>query len=77
MAAELEIYVDLAGLVDEGEQKAKLEKDLKKIEKEIGIFEKKLSNKKFVDNAPAEVVEKNRVKLADFIAQAEKLRARL
>jgi valyl-tRNA synthetase len=74
VSGKVEIFVDLEGMAGADERRAKTEKELKKVEKEIDTFRKKLSNKKFVDNAPAEIVEKNRAKLKDFEAKAEKLR---
>ena len=55
----------LADVIDIGEEKARLEKEIKKWDGEITRFEKKLGNKKFVDKAPPEVVETEREKLED------------
>ncbi|WP_027714419.1 valine--tRNA ligase [Desulfuromonas sp. TF] len=70
VAGEVEILLPLAGLIDVGEEEKRLEKEIAKVEKDVAMFSKKLSNEKFVSNAPPEVLEKDRGKLA---AAEEKL----
>ena len=57
-------FVPLKGLVDVAAEEERLLKEISKIEKEIEMFSKKLENPSFVDRAPAEVVAKEREKLA-------------
>jgi valyl-tRNA synthetase len=52
-------------------EKANIESELKRLRGFIGGIEKKLSNERFVNNAPTAVVEKEKKKLADG---AEKIR---
>ncbi len=59
-----ELFVPLKGLVDSAEVRARLEKDLAKITKEIGAVEAKLSRPDFVDKAPADIVDKEKQKAA-------------
>ena len=73
VAGDVEVFVNLEGVVDIAEWKAKAQKELAKIEKEIGIFDKKLSNAQYVDNAPPEVVEKDREKLAGYKEKAKRI----
>jgi len=54
------LYLPLEGLVDVEAERGRLGKEIEKVEKEIMTVRKKLSNEKFVDNAPAEVVEEHR-----------------
>ena len=77
VAAGAEVFVDLAGMVDVAERRAKLEKEMAKAEKEIRFFESKLADERFVQSAPAEVVEKHRAKFEEWRATAEKLRGHL
>ncbi len=58
----IEIYLPLTGLVDLDKEKGKLEKQIEKLEKELSGIERKLSNEKFIQNAKAEVVEKEKEK---------------
>jgi len=65
IAGEVEILLPLAGLVDVEEEEKRLEKEIAKAQKDVDFFRKKLSNEKFVANAPSAVLEKDRAKLAD------------
>jgi len=67
----------LAGIIDIGEEQARLEKTLAKLEKELGGLRGRLDNPKFVESAPDEVVEETRDNLAAREAEAEKIRAAL
>jgi valyl-tRNA synthetase len=73
----VQILIPLTGLVDVSALKAKLEKDLSKIENEIKAVSGRLSNAGFVDKAPAEVVQGARDALAESQKQAELLQERL
>ena len=68
-----EVYVPLEGVIDLGQERERLQKEIGKITKDIEVFSKKLSNKNFVDKAPREVVEKDTAKLEDFKIKREKL----
>jgi valyl-tRNA synthetase len=65
VAGDVQIFVPLRGLVNVEEEEKRLAKEIGKIEKEIEMFSKKLQNPSFVDRAPAEVVAKEREKLAE------------
>jgi len=56
---EMDIFIPLEGKINFTEEKKRVEKELKKIEKDIIVLDKKLSNKNFIDKAPAEVIEKD------------------
>lgn len=70
VAGNVEVLIPLADLVNVEEESARLEKEIQKVEKDVVFFAKKLSNEKFVANAPPQVLEKDRSKLA---AAEEKL----
>ncbi len=65
VAGDVEISLPLAGLVDIAEEEKRLQKEIAKVQKDVDLFTKKLSNEKFVANAPAHVLEKDRGKLKD------------
>ncbi|MGR3320788.1 MAG: valine--tRNA ligase [Pseudooceanicola sp.] len=72
--------IPLEGVIDVGEEKARLEKTLQKLGKEIGGLEGRLNNPKFAESAPEEVVEEARTNLAarqDEKAQLEAALSRL
>ena len=50
----------LADLIDKNAELARLQKEIGKIEKNLQGINGKLSNEKFVNNAPAELVEQER-----------------
>ncbi|MEO0508470.1 MAG: valine--tRNA ligase [Verrucomicrobiota bacterium] len=59
------IYLDLSSSLDVEAEKARLTKELAKLEKQVAAGEGKLKNPKFVDSAPAQVVEGARKQLAE------------
>jgi valyl-tRNA synthetase len=63
----LKVEIDLAS------EKARLEKELLRLEAEIAKAKTKLANPTFVDKAPAPVVAQERQRLAAFSSSAEKL----
>lgn len=73
----VEIFLPLAGLVDLGAERARLQKELDDAEKDIVRREGRLANAGFVDKAPAAVVQRERDGLAAVQATAERLRERL
>ena len=60
------VYIPMAELVDLEEEKAKVAKEIKKLEQEVQRSEKKLGNEKFVQNAPEAVVEEERQKATEW-----------
>ncbi|WP_054311530.1 valine--tRNA ligase [Mesorhizobium sp. 1M-11] len=67
----------LGTLIDLVAEAARLQKELAKVTEEIARLHKKLSNDKFVANAPEEVVEAEREKLTEYNEQQQKLSAAL
>ncbi len=63
----------LADVIDVAEEKARLEKSLQKLAKELGGLQGRLKNPKFVASAPDEVVEETR----ELAAQKEDEKAKL
>lgn len=69
--------IPLEGQIDVQAEKEKLEKDLKYYNGFLISVEKKLNNKRFVDNAPEQVVAKEKQKQADALAKIETLKESL
>ncbi|MGG7567219.1 valine--tRNA ligase [Rhodovulum sp. DZ06] len=69
------LCLPLAGVIDGAAEKARLDKAVAKLKKEIGGLKGKLSNEKFLAKAPEEVVEENRERLAAAEAECAKLEA--
>ena len=66
VAGDVEIIIPLRGLVNVEEEEKRLLKEIGKIDKDIEFLGKKLENPSFVERAPADVVAKEREKLAEF-----------
>ncbi|NOQ51545.1 MAG: valine--tRNA ligase [Desulfuromonadaceae bacterium] len=64
VAGDVEVLLPLAGLIDVEEEQARLQKEINKVQKDVDFFNKKLSNEKFVANAPPQVLQKDRGKLS-------------
>jgi valyl-tRNA synthetase len=75
VVGDLRLLVPLEGLVDLGAERARLDKELRRIEGEISKCQAKLASETFVTNAPAVVVEQERKRLADWTAQHAALAA--
>jgi valyl-tRNA synthetase len=69
----LEIFVPLAGVIDLAEERTRLAKEIVRSEQELASLAKKLSNPSFVARAPADVVEKDRARVAELEAKKNKL----
>ncbi len=72
-----QIHVLLKGILDFQEEKKRLGKQIAKIEKEIKVSNRKLSNKGFLEKAPAEIVEEVREKVETMTLKLEKLNQNL
>jgi valyl-tRNA synthetase len=72
-----EAFVSLRGLIDQAAEIKRMEKHLAELEKYLKSAEAKLANKKFVENAPPEVVQQQRDQIADLKKQIEAIRKNL
>ena len=70
-----EVFVPLLGVIDLDAEKTRLEKEIAKSKKELEGLVKRLSNESFVARAPAEVVAKDRDRIAELNEKVEKLAA--
>ncbi|MBL6766122.1 MAG: valine--tRNA ligase [Verrucomicrobiae bacterium] len=72
-----DLFIPLEGLVDVDAEKARLTKELTKIEEEIGKVKAKLANENFVNKVPASVLEEHRLRQADWESKLESTRKNL
>jgi len=70
----MELYIPLEGLIDLNKERERLEKEIKRLEGLLIGIEKKLSNEKFGNNAPQEVVKKEKAKQKDWTEKLNKLK---
>ena len=73
VVGEATACLPLGDLIDLDAEAARLRKELKKAGEEFARLEKKLSNERFVANAPEDVVAAEREKLAEYREAQEKL----
>ena len=67
-------FIPMMELIDHDKELARLNKELTKAEKELGMFTNQLNNPKFVEKAPAKLVEETRAKLAAAQDKAAKIK---
>jgi valyl-tRNA synthetase len=70
---EVTLILPIADLIDLGQERTRLQKEIDRLNTEIKHFENKLSNERFVANAPEEVVEEQRMKKSEAETAKEKL----
>jgi valyl-tRNA synthetase len=73
VVGEATACLPLGTLIDLTAEESRLQKELAKVTEEIARLHKKLSNEKFVANAPEEVVAAEREKLDEYRQAQEKL----
>ena len=66
LVGELEILVPMEGVIDVRLELSRLDREIAKISAETTKLATKMENKKFIDNAPSSVVEKEKEKLNGF-----------
>ena len=77
MVRTVEMFVPMTGLINVEEEVAKLEAELAYQQKFLDSVRKKLSNERFVANAPEAVVAVERKKEADSLSKIESITASL
>jgi valyl-tRNA synthetase len=70
---EMKILIPLAGLIDKQAELKRLNKEMEKLKKELAKCTAKLENPKFTDRAPAEIVEKERQRVAKMNLSLQQL----
>jgi valyl-tRNA synthetase len=82
LVGDMNLLIPLAGLIDKDAELNRLQKNIQKLEQEANRIEAKLDNENFVSRAPAEVVGKEKEKLAEaqsalatLQAQAQRINA--
>ena len=73
LVGKMEILVPMAGLIDKDAELTRLNKEIDKLQRELEKVQNKLGNENFVGKAPAEVVAKERERMADMEATLGKL----
>ena len=71
-----QVFLKLEAVSEEDSKKEKdrLQKELERIMKQYEALQNKLSDEKFTSRAPEDIISKEKVKLASFLSQIEKLK---
>jgi len=75
LLGEAKLLVPMKGLIDKDAELARLDKLLAKLEADVPRVAGKLANESYVKNAPAEVVARDRARLAELGQQIAEFRA--
>ncbi|MWV12827.1 valine--tRNA ligase [Pseudomonas sp. R-28-1W-6] len=73
LVGDMQVLVPMAGLIDKDAELARLDKEIQRLQGEVQRVGGKLSNEGFVAKAPAEVLDKERAKLAEAEQALSKL----
>ncbi len=74
---EAVVALPLAEVIDLEAERARLTKEIDKVTGELGKIERKLGNPQFLEKAPAEVVEEQKQRRADYAQTRDKLQGAL
>lgn len=77
LCGELEILIPLKGLIDKEAEIARLNKTLGKMENELSKAQAKLSNPKFIDNAPQSILDGQKQKVIELESATKTLKDKL
>ena len=77
IVGDFTLYVPLAGVIDIGAERNRLEKRLNKLTGDLTAARKTLDNPKFIERAPKAVVMQKQDLLARFESEKEKLESNL
>ena len=77
LVGDMKLFIPLAGLIDKKAEQTRLNKEIQKIQKDLPRIMGKLSNPKFIDKAPAAVIEKEKSKLSTLESSLKNLEQQL
>ncbi len=77
VVGQVEIYLDIEGVINFDEERKRLQKELDKVLADIAFVSNKLGNESFMSRAPEAVVAKEKEKIAGYREIEEKLRDNL
>ncbi|MCK5709357.1 MAG: class I tRNA ligase family protein, partial [Deltaproteobacteria bacterium] len=69
----VEVFLPVEGLIDIEKESQRIKKEIGKVTKDLKQTENKLSNSKFLDRAPDDIIEKEKEKFEEFSTQKKKL----
>jgi valyl-tRNA synthetase len=73
LVGDMRVLIPLAGLIDKQAELQRLGKEIDKLCKELEKLTTKLENPKFIARAPADIVEKDKQRVAEMSASLQQL----
>jgi valyl-tRNA synthetase len=73
VVAEATLILPLAGVIDAAAERARLQKEIKKLEGDMAGIDRRLANPDFIAKADPEVIEENRERRSDAVAARARL----
>jgi valyl-tRNA synthetase len=73
VAGDVEVLVTLKGHIDPAKESERIDREVKRVSKDIDVMEKRLANQNFVANAPADVLSEARALLDSLKQQKARL----
>ncbi|MGZ9096671.1 MAG: valine--tRNA ligase [Micavibrio sp.] len=70
---EATIILPIADIIDLDKERSRLRKEIEKLNAELAKIHTKMADKKFVDNAPEEIIEEQRTRQSNFQSTLNKL----
>jgi valyl-tRNA synthetase len=77
VASDIEVYVPLKGLIDVDHELLRLSKEDSDLLKQLELIKKKLTNEGFINQAPNEVIEREREKERQYVAKRKVLQEQM
>jgi valyl-tRNA synthetase len=74
---DIQIHVLLKGVLDFEEEKKRIKKEITKLEKDLGLSNRKLANADFLEKAPPNIIEEVREKVNNLTGKLKKLHQNL
>jgi valyl-tRNA synthetase len=68
-----QVFMPLEGIIDQAAERERLAKEIAKLEGELATVRAKLSNRSFVERAPAAIVAEHRERERNFLSKLEQL----
>ena len=75
VVGDTSVALKIADIINVDDAKARLDKDISQLQKDVKSTEGKLANPSFVERAPPEIVDENRERIVEWSAKLEKLSA--
>lgn len=72
--ASLEIYLPLEGVIDLEVERKRLRRDLERIQREYEKLDKRLHDKRFLERAPRDVIDREKARFAEFTDRMKRIR---